>query len=437
MAIRIDASELAADSSRPLAVLPRDLYFYSRLPQLPAYNHISPQTPMRFEHPITRPYPWRFATTSIIILSAIVLVIISYFSVIAVGMTPAPIITSTTFQEGRLPTLMERVSVHKALKFNPGCERATLMVGRTYQTTNGAFTYTLQSLTNRSTGQTLLSISYGGPPLGDCFIQSTETFANFSADESSFVATVSCTLIGNVGMIATVLSIVALRMDSDSSVGKRWHSVAHLNGTQSPTFATAKLLAAFGGDIINQSLGSPDGKPLPKLYWDYSPQENTTRLESSYPSRLPVGTVSIASDTNRIDLPAETVTVFRNFASVFWSAILSDLGVTSELNILTSSERFRSVIQNVSIPISFHYDGMTGGTGVNAAISNTTAFGLPFVNAQSTSFSVPYLCHRMKWKSGGSLVGNVLATTFSFFMAYWGVLNLGLKYIASSSSPDG
>ncbi|KAG8696179.1 hypothetical protein FRC09_008676, partial [Ceratobasidium sp. 395] len=277
---------------------------------------------------------------------------------------------------------------------------------------NGAFTYTLQSFTNRSNSQTLLSISYGSLPLDNCFVQSIGTFANFSADEASFVATVNCTLIGNIEVIATVLSMVALRMDNSLSVGMRWRSVAlHRNGTQSTSFATAKLLAAFGEDLINQSLGSPDGKSMPKLYWDYSPQENMTRLESGSASRLPVGTVSITSDMDLVVLPPETVTVFRNFASVFWSAILLDLGVTSELNILTNSERFRSVIQNVSIPVSFHYDQMTGGTGVNAALSNTTAFGLPFVNAQSTSFSARYQCHNMKWKSPGRLAVIVYVQT--------------------------
>ncbi|KAG9109786.1 hypothetical protein FRC07_008262, partial [Ceratobasidium sp. 392] len=79
--------------------------------------------------------------------------------------------------------------------------------------------------------------------------------------------------------------------------------------------------------------------------------------------------------------------VFENYAYVLWSAVLSDLGVSSRPNILADVDRFRqSVHSNLSVP-----QGITmkwiNGTAVDFVLSNTTEFRLPFDDIQSTSFN--------------------------------------------------
>ncbi|KAF8607166.1 hypothetical protein BDV93DRAFT_505405 [Ceratobasidium sp. AG-I] len=75
------------------------------------------------------------------------------------------------------------------------------------------------------------------------------------------------------------------------------------------------------------------------------------------------------------------------------------------------------------------------GLEVNNIFDNLSVYNLPFGEPQPVPFSARYLCHRMWWKTPTNLAVDVLVATTSLFMAYWGVLNFSLRYIAKRSSP--
>ncbi|KAG8794094.1 hypothetical protein FRC12_000530 [Ceratobasidium sp. 428] len=243
-------------------------------------------------------------------------------------------------------------------------------------------------------------------------------------------------------MIATVPSMVALRTDTEYSVTKRYNMEYDRKEARSTSaaFVIVQLLAALGMDFINQflvySFTTQDNRQLATLYWEFSFQSDMTLNNGRASWSLP-GEVSTADmDTSTVSI--ETFAVFQNFAAAFWSAVLLDLGATSGSNMLTDLQRFRQVMHsnfNISSP-GLRYPWMTG-TGIDSVINDPAGFGLPMNNTQPASFNARYLCRNMEWKSPGSLAADVLVATFSFFMAYWTVLNLGLKYFAIRASTDG
>ncbi|KAG8726971.1 hypothetical protein FRC12_022903, partial [Ceratobasidium sp. 428] len=207
---------------------------------------------MNFDYPITRPYPWRFATSSIVVVSAAVFSVVLYFNVLVVGTTIGSTML-TTYQEPRSLAYMERMSIRKALNSTLGCDPTTLVAGGTYRTPNGAFTYTIQNFVDRNTRETFSSMSYSSSSLSSCIVQSMAATANFVAYEVMFVAYINCSLTGDIDMVASAPSLVSLSIGSDSSVMKRFETELYHKATHSTYIApaVAKLLVAFGLDIFN------------------------------------------------------------------------------------------------------------------------------------------------------------------------------------------
>jgi hypothetical protein len=129
--------------------------------------------------------------------------------------------------------------------------------------------------------------------------------------------------------------------------------------------------------------------------------------------------------------------VFENFALVLWSAVLSDLGVTSQPNILTDPELMRKVIHlGLDVPQGIELSWING-TAADFVLSNMTEFKLPFNNTQAASFNARYLYRKMWWKTPTNLAVDVIVATVSFFLLFWAVLQLALRYLAVKSSANG
>lgn len=77
------------------------------------------------------------------------------------------------------------------------------------------------------------------------------------------------------------------------------------------------------------------------------------------------------------------------------------------------------------------------GSAVDTILYNTAAYDLPFEQPLPFPFSARYMCQKMVWKTPANLTVDVLVATTSLFMAYWGILNFLLKYIATASVPHG
>ncbi|KAG9127741.1 hypothetical protein FRC07_010193 [Ceratobasidium sp. 392] len=89
----------------------------------------------------------------------------------------------------------------------------------------------------------------------------------------------------------------------------------------------------------------------------------------------------------------DSLFVYENFAYVFWSGVLSDLGMSDRTNLLVSADLFDRFIQrNVSVPRGLTLPWLNG-PGSAAVLSNKTEFGLPFKRPDPTFFNAQYLCH--------------------------------------------
>ncbi|KAG8723980.1 hypothetical protein FRC09_000877 [Ceratobasidium sp. 395] len=262
--------------------------------------------------------------------------------------------------------------------------------------------------------------------------------ANFVAYEVIFVAYINCSLTGDIDMVASAPSLVSLSIGSDSSVMKRFETELYHKATHSTYIApaVAKLLVAFGLDIFNQFLPNvpTDGKTKFSIFdTTFVISQDLKSFDFNRGTQSALGVIH-----QRIGLIYQfvnsSIDVFQNFASVFWSAVLLDLGVTTGVNILTDIELFRQVIRsNIPVDQDFSYDWITG-PAADFVLSNVTRFGLPLNSTQSTWFNARYLCPQIKWKAPASLAVDVLVATTSLFMVFWQVLHLALRYVASRSS---
>lgn len=126
------------------------------------------------------------------------------------------------------------------------------------------------------------------------------------------------------------------------------------------------------------------------------------------------------------------------YIQVLGSAIPLDLGVETPGNILTSPEWMRrSFRSNLDMLAQFKVLFNNAPNQTEKILANMSDFGLPLAAPQPTQFLAQYLCNGMAWKKPSSLFVDVLVATVSLFMAYWGILNFVLRYLATMHFPNG
>ncbi|KAG8711438.1 hypothetical protein FRC09_020593 [Ceratobasidium sp. 395] len=359
-----------------------------------------------------------------------------------VGMTTATTL-STTFEGEKTPSWTQRMNIKKTLNSTLGCDPTVLVAGATYRTPNGAFTYTVQNFVDRNTRNVFSSMSYNGSSLSSCYIQMMDVLVNFVTVDALFQARINCTLDGNVEMMITAPSLVTLRTDTESSIMRRYEQDLNHPQTQSTYLAPAiaKLLAAFGLDFMNQFLPEIPAsvlgpRPLNTVYSGFviSSEAKFGYYGATWSG---YGVLSNGGGSLQNGFSNKSISVFENFALVFRSAVLADLGVTSGLNPLTNGTLLRQLIhQNLLVPPGISYSWING-TAADFVLSNPTDFQLPFADIHSTSFNARYNCRNMWWKTPTSLVVDVLVATMSFFTVFWAGLGTSLQYFAVKSSKHG
>ncbi|KAG8721354.1 hypothetical protein FRC09_008016 [Ceratobasidium sp. 395] len=239
--------------------------------------------------------------------------------------------------------------------------------------------------------------------------------------------------------MATALSTVTLRTDTDSSIMRRYDLQLIRSQTRATYLAAAssKLLTAFGIDFINQFLPRIPTIPnfTPGLSTVFSEFEILPDLSFRYLDGTWSGIGGVVQGPRLGEYFSDlSMAVFENYAYVFWSTVLSDLGVSSKPNILTDDDLFRQTIHsNLSLPRGISV-AWINGTAVDYVLGETVSFHLPFNDVRPTLFNARYICRKVVWKEPGSLVGDVLVATISFFMAFWSGLHITLRYFAVGSS---
>ncbi|QRW02480.1 hypothetical protein RhiLY_01478 [Ceratobasidium sp. AG-Ba] len=393
-----------------------------------------------FDYPITRPYPWRLTTLWIIILSSISFTLIVYSNLAVVGTTTTSTL-SPIFQEAKSPSWTDRLNIKKTLNSNIGCDPTTLVAGGSYRTPNGAFTYTIRDFVDAQTRGSFSSVNYNSSSLNNCAIQSMKMFANFISMDAEFEAAVNCSLSGAIEMIATASSLVTLRTDTDSSIMARFEDELLRPKTSATYIAPSNsvLLAAFGLDFINQFLVNV---PTTSSGTAFSTVYSSLFINSDMKISHFGGTWSTPG--NLLEGPAlskffsnDSMAVYENYVNVFWSAVLSDIGVSARPNILTDITLFNQTIKSgIRVPQGITFSWING-TAADWVLSHSQKFGLPYNQVSPTFFNARYLCQNITWKTPTSLVVDVLVATTSFFMLFWGALHVVLRYFATSSSLHG
>ena len=127
----------------------------------------------------------------------------------------------------------------------------------------------------------------------------------------------------------------------------------------------------------------------------------------------------------------QSPTFFENYLRIFSSAILSDLGIASQPNVLASKDLFMRFMK----PVNFSNEVIAElppnrSIAINHILANISNYNLPFSSIHPTQFSEQYLCNYRNWKSPTSLFMDVCVATVSLFLGFWGTLRVVLGFLA-------
>ncbi|KAF8595163.1 hypothetical protein BDV93DRAFT_564689 [Ceratobasidium sp. AG-I] len=375
-----------------------------------------PTSNIVFDYPIRRPYPWRFTTSSVFLVSIVVLVGLVYFNWAIVGLTSTSY-SSTAFIKAQDPSWIDRVNVKKALNIR-GCEPTTLVSGGTYRTQNGLFPYTIESIVSAESREGGSTLAYEGSVIENCTIVEMDTTLDFGSSAGKIETTIKCALPWGVIFRATTETPIYFRVSS-GQLNEPHNLMAQ---------TTSRILDKLYVDVIDNlaPASSLDRNSTGScgVYINWNAIEDT-----GYG-------VTCDSESHREDQAASVGITLFSYASALWSAVLLDLGVNASYNILTHPELMRQTLQptlEALAKLSVTWDPRA--FYAQAILADMTKFGLPVEEPQPVQFLAQYLCHGMTWKQPSNLIIDVLVATISLFMAYWTILNFVLRYLATRSSP--
>ncbi|KAF8596414.1 hypothetical protein BDV93DRAFT_514176 [Ceratobasidium sp. AG-I] len=92
---------------------------------------------------------------------------------------------SPTFIPWQLPSHLDRLDIRSMENYDIGCESAELVTGATHQTSNGLFTYTVQSLYDQTSRARMPTANYNGSTLESCTVDTATVTASFLTFEAT------------------------------------------------------------------------------------------------------------------------------------------------------------------------------------------------------------------------------------------------------------
>lgn len=123
----------------------------------------------------------------------------------------------------------------------------------------------------------------------------------------------------------------------------------------------------------------------------------------------------------------------ENYLRIFYSAILSDMGIASKSNVMTDIDLFKRVIRSTDLSSP----AAGNKSEVNAVLENFPEYNLPLASVQPSRLNSEYLCHYTSWKTHSALAMDVCVATASLFIAFWSSLQIILAFFAKKSSNRG
>ncbi|KAF8596406.1 hypothetical protein BDV93DRAFT_572014 [Ceratobasidium sp. AG-I] len=392
---------------------------------------------LRFDYPLTSPYPWRFASLMIIGLSLVTLASLIYINLATVGMTSYAFHSSKFAPQKNLSPL-DQLNIRSMENYTIGCTSGSLVAGGTYQTLNGAFTYTIKSIYDQISQAHTSNANYSGTTLSNCAVDAITVTASYVTSEAIFEATVNCSLFGSLEVIATTNTVVSMPAEHTAEVIDNRLSNLARDGS--------RLISEVGSDFFYEALFIYASKRDPETNITQEMRSLSFLLRLHHNSTIEVLSGSRLVTTHKmydagnlnalreVALPQSPVAL-ENYLRIMSSAILSDLGVASQPNIMTSTDLFKSFIR----PVNFQHDGNESNSAgttskINTILADMSSYNLPFASIEPTEFSALYLCYRRNWKTSANLVMDVCVATTSLFLAFWGTMRVILGLFARRTS---
>ncbi|QRV88336.1 hypothetical protein RhiJN_16354 [Ceratobasidium sp. AG-Ba] len=280
---------------------------------------------------------------------------------------------------------------------------------------NNAFVYTIVDLYDTSQDITTSNVGYKGANLTDCQVNDISISADFIAIQATWEMNIKCTFDDGIELLTTAQSLV----DINSDLNKNLHTMRASQATRLMTMlrddAHNSLLLDGYINNITTMFHLFHLQPNGSIEWDRGLLSNGKliwRGQGRIPFRL-----------------ALSVTMIENYVYLWAGLALSDLGVGSQQNVLTSSTALKEHVK----PLNWSLNSDEYQTNVFLR-GDLGEYGLPLNENHPVGFNAYYLCEYISWKAGISLVIDVFVATASLFMAFWGILNLALRFWATRSS---
>ncbi|QRV90310.1 hypothetical protein RhiJN_18328 [Ceratobasidium sp. AG-Ba] len=289
-----------------------------------------------------------------------------------------------------------------------------------YQTPNGAFVYTIVNLYNASQDISVSNVKYGGANLTDCRVNYASVDLNFAVPTAVWLMNITCKFDPHIELSATTTTVISMNNNYDDN--------PHMTIGASQA---SRLITLFRNDAYNDLLVGGFMGDLNAAYYLFYLLPNAS-------IEWITGSVSFPKKIWR-DQGRETfrgsisVNMTENYIYVWAGLVLSDLGVDSQQNVLNSVDAFNQHIK----PLNWSWrlsELRESGTNKFLRGELPAEYDFQFGVKEPTTFNAYYLCEYTSWKSGISLFVDVFVATASLFMAFWGILNLVLRFWATGSS---
>ncbi|KAH8800135.1 hypothetical protein DL96DRAFT_866985 [Flagelloscypha sp. PMI_526] len=406
----------------------------------------------RFEYAITRPFPWRWYTASVVFASILLLALLTILNLATVGYEPVTIISndynsSQNFWWTKFSQLLE-----------PGgsCEPKAFSSGDALQTNTSAFSYTVQSVDRKVRNSTYVkglsdpstefspfdhisAFSYHGQSLEPICFEMHPT-------NPSMPFLLSRPTISSVVIESLANYLCEIPEDETGSIWKFYLSAKYTWSLMStsrfddpdttPGTGLGPILRGVLDGVAEDLMTSilqmnTDAASVETIALSYNPScanndwktcqsqpliINSTASEPAVTLRN--GTIVYDSET----IPASVRSAIGNFLAAWGSVTRADLGWWGPGSIFVGDGMLNQTIT-------------AGADGANALRSGINQFSNNFPLQKDkmppqTVISTFYSCHGKRRKAAGNLVVSILSSNLSMFFACWGVLVFFASYMA-------
>ena len=402
-----------------------------------------------FSYNLTRPYPFRWLTCTVVIGGIIATAIFSFLNLasnsyeIVATETSDP--NSTVAQRNMYSSWPSILSA----KSRPSCESRTLSVGISYYTTNTALPYLLENIwqvgEDGTTQQSHTDLAYWNNPLDNCKIPELNIvfegldrnalYISVQRWGAAIQAKIFCNMTTSAGRRSVQL---ATSYTLDGDLGK----FPGRNETRRASLWWGESLLAWYYVDLTRRIGEfSDGVGgQHKAHMYFKPNSNVSRAEDYKAERFlnlsGAGNFSYFSvDTNLgilyiSNISAHDIQHFlpaaKAYVISFYSTIMADLGQRNVSNILNDTsmlEYFSSNITRIAsekLPdwTNLNHNSFPDLAAWPMSSSNSSNWHLEI---RSSTISTTYLCQVPRLKSTGNLIFSIVVADLVLLQALWKV----------------